>query len=365
MLILGNKKATSVIIPKPGGVCYTNTGFPPTLQNVLEYPFNSEACSRRPIGKGAVYSPVTAPQVVDLRKGPRININSGNNFGHRWAYGTDTDPLVQVVRNKNGGLNLPVSLRVPKNFTGGTVDAGADQGVTIYDRTTNICHQFFQFYRRDDNNATSAGRYTYDPRGIDWGSPRKSSSASQICQLGLILRGREINPGAGAPPIQHCLHIAMGRRPDHDYMQLSREVIWPANGTDGDAFKIVDGKYVNNNGSVAYGTLYAIPTIEKGGPDFNTIASISTPQQRRYAQCARDYGIYVVDGGVNMSMRGDPGIDPGVRSSLTTGAFASWFVDALRMVTNNQQSQDTAGGGEPLANNCAYNSSGIEWDPYP
>lgn len=341
------------------GTCYTTTGNAP-LQNeqLLRYPLARDSASRRPIGSGALYHPVNHPANVAWRLGNGIRINSGNNFGHRLAVGTDDDPLVSVTKNaaSGGGQNLPFSLRVPRLFTGGTEPKDIDQGVTIYDKTTGVAHQFFQFYRVNDNNATAKGHYVLDIDGRDWkpiGGARHTSSAANIYQVGLLARGTELGPADG-PPIAHAFGASLGRLSTHQARQLSPDIIWPASGRDGSAG-------TENIGDVPYGALFAIPPVSKGGPDIENMAGITTPQQKRYIRAFRDYGVYAVDGGGGgPCIRGDNDLPSTLRTSLQNAVDVVF--EHFRMVSNNVQSDPyVVGGGEPLHPNCAWNSPNVTW----
>lgn len=357
------------IAPVPTGVCYFRTSDPPSGgPQLMEHPFDALSACNRPIGVDATYAGTSDPARTDLMKVAVFDINKArgelngagsNNYGHGWIVGTSSDPLVHVVTNGNDNVNLPADVRIPHNFTGGTKDGGADQGVTIFDTTTGITSQFFQFFRVNDNNATAAGRRLPDLAGRDWSNPwpngtRISSSASRIAQLGLDIRGSEFNL-AVSPPVQHALNMALGSRPSDAAIQMSRNFIWPASGVDGFA-----NNPGNNTGNIDYGTLWAIPPEDKGGPNFDSLAFLNTPQRRRMADVWRSHGIYSVDVGGSNTMRADQYLDNAVRTSLM--AMMTSLKPYLRRVTNNTQGTLTAGGGTPLMQpNCAYNATGVDW----
>ncbi|MBK8200619.1 MAG: hypothetical protein IPK75_19970 [Acidobacteria bacterium] len=338
----------------------------------MKHPFGEGAARHRPIGGGAEYGTTGHGNYIDLMSAPGIGIskargevNNGlggagaNNYGHGWAISNGSDPSVTVVANKNGNLGLPFTLRIPRYFTGGNSNGGADQGVTILDTTTGIVSQFFQFYRINDNNANAAGRRTYSLTGRDSAFPwpngiRISSSASGIAQMAVNLFGFEINPADG-PPIQHPMGLILGRfdAPTHAANQLAKVFIWPASSTD-----TLNAN--SNKGSIPYGRLFAIPPVSKGGPNFDSLSFINTPQRRRYAQALREYGLYVVDGGQDNSQRADQYLDGGVRTSIMT--MNSQLKQYLRPVLNNNAGDATAGGGESIGGSpCAYNQPGITW----
>lgn len=352
----------NVPVTPTGATCYFRTSNPPSGgAQLIEHPFNDLSASNRPIGKGAVFSGVSDPACVDLRLTPSFMINAGNSYGHRWTVGTGSDPLVHVTSNGVDDVGLPFDLRVPVGFTGGSTTTG-DRGVTIWDAAAGVCSQFFQFYRTGNTTATAAGRYTVLLDGVDYAPPRRSSSASQMCQSGSIVRGAEVNP-VSAPPIQHALGMFVGGLPSHSAMQASRNFIWPANG--------VDGYIISNpaagQGHIDYGTLFAIPTPDKGGPVLETLNGIApgfgagTPQRLRFAKMARDYGLIMVDTGDNTGFRGDQYVNESIRTNLM--ASTAVWIPHLRRVTNNVKGTRTAGGGDPVTEpNCAYNAAGVTWE---
>jgi hypothetical protein len=165
------------------------------------------------------------------------------------------------------------------------------------------------------------------------------------------------NTPAGLPYVEHALHLICGRKPSSEpVMQLSREVRYPAYGTDNDAFaKDSEGNYINNNGNIPYGAAFALPMPEFGGPPDSVFAALNF-RQMRYVNTLRRYPMFVVDG-------------TGEAKSATRG-FGVWtqamkldLQDAfmamrpyLRMIDNTAQGQTAWGGGQPLAPNCAWNS---------
>lgn len=359
-LLIGDDNAAP---PTSGAAtCYFRTSNPPSGgAQLIEHPFNRLSASNRPIGKGAVFTSASDQACVEIRLSGSFIINAGNNYGHRWTVGTAGDPLVHVAHSGVGsGTGLPFDLRVPVGFTGGT-DTPADRGVTIWDEAAGVCSQFFQFYRISNTTAEAQGRYTVLLDGQDYAPPRRSSSASQMCQSGSIVRGAEVNP-VSAPPIQHTFGLFVWGRSTHPHQQASRNFIWPANGVDG---------YITNPGNglghIDYGTLFAIPTPEKGGPDLDTMNGIApgfgagNPQRLRFAKAMRDYGIIMVDTGANPGFRGDQYVNTTVKNDLVSSS-ALW-IPFLRRVTNNVEGTTTAGGGDPVTEpNCAYNASDVTWE---
>lgn len=326
--------------PPPTGFCYTDRSAG------LLNPFSKVSPSHRPIGMGAVYSDRDHPANTDLRKASVLNVNVLNDFGHRWTDSYASDPLV-TVRGYPTASSLNVTLRIPVGFTGGSHLDTYDKGVTIFDHTTGIVHQFYRFYRQTNTTAVAGGRYTVDIEGKGWGTPRQSSSASSICQIGLLFRGAELNSNeTGFPPIQHCLHMAVGARPIDDYIQASKEIVWPAVTRDSFA-----GNPGNNTGHMPYGGLFALPR------SINVDDLSLSPRGKRFARCLQQYGIYMVDCGKNLTARGDQYMTSTATSDVV--AASRVLIPLLRMILNNEQDQTASGGGAPLAPNCAFDATSV------
>lgn len=333
-------KSVATEPPPPTGFCYTDRNA--SLLN----PFSKVSPSHRPIGTGAQYSAQNHAANVDLRKAAVLNLNVLNDFGHRWIDSYASDPLV-TVRGYQNNINLPVTLRIPVGFTGGSHLTTYDKGVTIHDHTTGIVHQFFRFYRQTNTTAVADGRYVVDIAGKGYGTPRQSSSASSICQVGLLFRGSELNSNeASFPPIQHALHMAVGARPSDDYMQASKEIVWPAVTRDRYA-----STSTNNLGHIPYGALFALPrSIDVDGLNLSA-------RGKRFARCLQQYGIYMVDTGKNMTARGDQYMTTTATNDVI--AATRVLIPLLRMILNNEQNQTASGGGDPIAPNCAFDATAV------
>ena len=123
--------------------------------------------------------------------------------------------------------------------------------------------------------------------------------------------------------------------------------IWPATGVDG----CVKQRGCTS-GTIPYGALFAIPPIERGGPDLNTLG-LSEPGLR-LAKALRDYGNYVQDKGANLTLPADQHVNPTLIPTLNRDL--NIVQPYLRMVTNNLRDQKASGGGSPRAPNCAYDA---------
>ena len=341
-------------------VCYFRTSNPPSGgAQLIEHPFNDLSACNRPIGEGAVFTGASDPACVDLRYSPNIRINTGvGNYGFRWIVGKSTDPLVVVSHSGVGsGAGLPISLRMPIGFGVGT---SGDRSTTVFDETSGICSEFFQFNRQSNTTANAVLRYTVPLDGIDYAPPRHTATASQLALQGLCVRGAEINP-VSAPPIQHALGLIVWARATHPHQQASRNFVWPANGVDG---YITDPG--NGLGHIDYGTLFAIPSVDKGGPDLDTMNGIApgfgagNPQRLRHAKQLRDYGMIMYDTGGDPNFRGDQYVNSTVATDLMNASVL--WLPHMRRVTNNVKGTLTAGGGAPVTEpNCAFDASGVTW----
>ena len=127
---------------------------------------------------------------------------------------------------------------------------------------------------------------------------------------------------------------------------ISTESVLPATGRDRSA-RNAD----NNTGHIPYGGLLAIPP----SVDLDSLG-LSEPG-RRLAEAIRDYGIYLGDGGgCNAgAIEADQEIAEKTRKQLREDTRK--FYPFMRMVLNNDVlGSPVAGGGEPLAPNCAFDA---------
>lgn len=130
--------------------------------------------------------------------------------------------------------------------------------------------------------------------------------------------------------------------------------------------------------TVTYGSLWALPPVDKSGPDLSKLGL--SEKGRRLAECIRDYGIYVVDGGGATALRADQDFTPELTKDLK--AESAKFYRYIRLVKNsvpehgkvvfrvgdsatrptggpNRQivpGEFPAGGGRPLAPNTAVDA---------
>lgn len=313
-------------------------------------PFNKDSAHHRPIGSDAIYASDDDPATKDWLTMETININSKNGFGDCIAQATTTDPTVTVTfkptRRGTGGAGLPVTMKMPVGFNGGTTtDAAAD----VYDATTGLLHEFYILHLTD-GQYTAASRLEIDIRGLGHTPPGKKAhvgvTASGMSIFHGLLRSEEINqPGF---PMRHVLNFVLPSRPGIDRASmLSKEVVWPASSRDGFAG---DPKY--NLGHIPYGGLLAILPESKGGPNLDALGL--TEPGRRIAQALRDYGAYAMDTGKSPVIRADQFVDDDLRKQLQ--ADLQKVYKYIRLVKNNAPDQNASGGGTPLAPNTAFDA---------
>lgn len=350
-------------------------------------PFSADSAHHRPIGTGAKYADARHPAVVDFLAGHSFNINVGNR---PWGCGVwEAKPDDPVFTVAFGGIDdgaqadeFPVKCRLPlamameqRRNAGGNFD-----GVLVaYDRATDTIHHFRQFNWNTDRptaaaKPTAGSHKTWSIRGTGHAAKlgeRIGTSASGVAAMFGILRGWEVR--ATGHPIGHALQLVVPRTKPVGSLpiMLGREVWWPAVSMDGSGYT----NPLHNTGHVPYGSLWALPPVDKAGPDLGTLGL--SEKGRRLAECIRDYGIYVVDGGGATALRADQEVDDELAKELK--AESAKFYHYLRLVENSVPAAgkvvfrpgDTAtkptgsanlqiipgsfpaGGGTPLAPNTA------------
>ncbi|MEZ5861309.1 MAG: hypothetical protein R3D28_20415 [Geminicoccaceae bacterium] len=262
---------------------------------------------------------------------------------------TSSDPVYRVS-GKNNSIGLLANIRLPR---GGLItniqysSNGSYDGVAvIYDTTSGTAHEMFQY---DWNNGSPQASIhkTWDIKGLGHGTAsgqRLGTSASGVAMLFGILRGDEIN--TTGHEIGHALQIGLPAYPNCA-MMLSKQIVLPA--TSRDAFASNSGY---NTGNIPYGALMALPR----NIDINSLG-LSEPG-RRLARALQNYGAYVVDnaGCGGGAMRADQEVSSQVRSQIS-GDMPKIYKH-IRMVLNNSNVLGTAvaGGGQPLAPNCAFDA---------
>ena len=321
-------------------------------------PFKADSAHHRPIGCGAMYADDNHPTTRNILQNTRaaISLSVGAPWGVVVMRTGTSDPITRINARPPACdriSNVPVSIRLPTGFNPRTASnhSGCPDGNNVfYDDTTGVpvLHHLRQYEWNNGN--PRAGQYrNYDPRGLGHGvraGDRQGTSASGVVPVFGILRGREINtPGM---PIQHAMQLSLPRKPTNPCaMMLSKVAQLPAVGTDRSA-----KDPTNNLGAIAYGSLFALPTEERGGPSIDSLGL--TEKGKRLAEAFRNYGAYAVDGTSCPHMR----TDQDVQDVDEINRELKKIYPYLRIVLNSAwtSGQQSVGGGAPLAPNCGYDA---------
>ncbi len=303
-------------------------------------PFNRDSAHHRPIGTGARYAADSHPATQDWLMKGQFNITPGSG---PWGCGiwesAPEDPLFTVAyaspRNEGDPGEFPVACRLPLSMVKKTyaVAEQFDGVLVVYDRASETIHQFRQFNWNSpeatlESRPTASSHKTWDLKGPGHGAKlgdRIGTSASGVAAMFGILRGWEVRKTGH--PIGHALQMTLPRKPENNCMMLGREVWWPAVSMDGGAYKIAS----NNTGHIPYGSLWALPPVEKGGPD---LAALGLSEKAlRLAECIRDYRIYIVDGGGQPTLRADQDFDAELLRELRESSAK--YYRYIRLVENS------------------------------
>ena len=285
----------------------------------------------------------------------------------------DEDGPVMTVnkRQETGTSGLPVVMRFPSGGVNIDFPDHFDGNMTVYDRTIDVFNHL-RVYAWNDGNPVAMQYRSYEYNTIGHGeelAKRVGTSASGVAAPFGILRGWEVKKTGH--PIGHALQMVVPAR--QAPIMMAREVWWPAVGMDGFAYTTEE----YNTGNIPYGSLWAIPPEDKGGPDLTTLGL--TEKGMRLAETIRDYGIYVVDAGSHPSIRCDQNFSESLRNELLEETRK--FYPYIRMVLNSVPDEGKvvfnvgdrgwapsgpnkhiiagefpAGGGEPLAPNTAIDA---------
>ena len=318
--------------------------------NLFQNPYNRNSAHHRPIGTGAQYAADSHPATRDWLKAGHLNVNAGAPWGTHVTETDASDPIraIGAQAHCDNVVGLPLSIRLPREgFQIPIVHnhSGCPDGViVVYDQVTGRPHQLRQY--NWNNGRPTAGQYkTWDMRGLGHGTQanqRMGTSASGVAGLFGVLRGFEINtPGHR---IEHAIRIGLPRKPGCRIM-LSRSFVAPA--TSGDSNRTRSGY---NTGNIPYGGLLALPRTV----NINNLG-LSEPG-RRLAAAIQNYGMYASDGsGCSAgAIEADQFVSAGVESQLRNDIRRIYPL--VRMVLNNSISSPVAGGGTPLAPNCAFDA---------
>jgi hypothetical protein len=342
-------------------------------------PFNHKSAQHRPIGTGAVYagdneSSTKAWLAYSAFMGSR-GVPSNNGFGASGAAiveakSSDSKRTIKFNACKGGGKpsNFPHQQRMPSNDWHTTwKNTCQDNHAMFYDAADGMITQYYQFGYNGDNSF-AANYISTSIKGLGHGSSygqREGMTAIGMNNLVAAFRQWEMNtPGQ---KIYHPFQIAVVRREANKSKNsfpmnlphiLGKRVQWPATNGDGAATNNDE-----NTGPMAYGELLAIPPVSKGGPDLTKLGL--SEKGLRVAEALRDYGLYINDGGPNVS-RGDRPYDDYQTVKKEMGKL--W--KHLRVVKNSVTGANAtvgskgsigtptypAGGGTPIAPNCAIDA---------
>ena len=340
-------------------------------------PFNQNSAHHRPIGTGAIYAEAGDPAVQNWLKGSQINMNVGTTpWGLYMVDADENGPVLTVNKRQATGTNgLPADMRFPSGGVDIDFPSQFDGNITVYDRTINVFNHL-RVYTWNDGSPLAMQYRRYEANSVGHGSKimeRTGTSASGVAAPFGILRGWEVEETGH--PIGHALQIVLPGMPSTPaMMMLGRDVWWPAVSMDG--WVLTDP--TRNTGNIPYGSLWAIPSVEKGGPDLSTLGL--TEKGMRLAEAIRDYGMYVVDNGGAPSIRCDQDFTSAVRTELVNETKK--FYSHIRMVINSVPEEGKmkfnmgdsysnptgglyteiipgefpAGGGTPLAPNTAIDA---------
>lgn len=314
-------------------------------------PFSKESAHHRPIGSNAKYAGSDDPATQAVQKSGFGNINSNNGWGINVYNAGPDDPEKTVTaiddgRGPKGGGGLPVTIRVPN----GANNKDSSDGLVAI-ANGDVMHEFY-VWKWNNGNPTS--KFHVELNLTELGHTKNGervgiTSAGTSGMMGL-LRGFEINtPGC---KITHSLQLALahGNYANGCPVQLDDKIVWPAMSTDW--FCSSQPELCSSN--IPYGGLLALPrSIKIDSLD------LSEPGQR-IAEAMQNYGAYVIDGAMCPILRADQFVNEDVRQKLKVDMQKIWT--RLRLVTNNNKEDDVAGGGEPCAENTAYDSLEQQYD---
>ena len=357
------------------------TSYVVTAQDYSDWfynPFNKNSAIHRPIGTGAIYAGDDDSATITWLQHFGLKFNYEHPYGGPFVAVDETDSIVTVnfspsqVTNNNG--SLPVDLRIPKyKWPVNNVAAGSnpDAAVAIYDRTTGKIHDLYN-YRYNNGAPLATIHRAHDITGLGHGTTigqRVGVSASGVSIMFGTLQPWELEKPDHT--IGHAFQLVLPRKPQHYQPQLiSKNIQWPATTGDGTAVNPNE-----NLGYIPYGGLMAIPPVDKGGPDLDTMGL--SPPGLRLAKALRDYGAYVVDGGQTPIIRTTANFSTSLYNQLhfkITDDLKKIYRE-MRLVKNSvigatARMRTTwgqegfigtptwpAGGGEPLAPNMAIDAA--------
>lgn len=340
---------TPVATVTPGGPTPTggaqNSACTTTKNDLFLNPFNRNSAHHRPIGTGAQYASDTDPTTQNWLSFSSHSI--GLNVGAPWGVSVANTTASDGMKTINPGpalcdkvVGFPVSIRFPNaGFDTKVVinGSGCTDGVTvIYDGVAQKPNQIRQ-YNWNNGNPVGGQYKTWDIKGLGHGvrpGDRIGTSASGVAALFGLLRGDEINDPS--KKVEHALQMVLPRKGGD---LLANAFVLPAVGG--------DGSMSQNTGKIPYGALFALPK------SVNIDSLGLTPRGKRIAEAIQNYGIYAVDGSSTVAIRADQFVQN--TQELKDAMHAIYPL--MRMITNNDVlNSPTAGGGTPIAPNCAFDA---------
>ena len=320
-------------------------------------PFTYTSAHHRPIGTGATYASNTAAATKDWLQADLFNINNGLPAGTGIYEVDDGDPLVEVNGFAKCGktVGMPINLRIP---VGGfppplnpTTVACPDNAIVVYDRVSRVnpdddkVYQLRQYYWNGGSPTAERNKFL-DVRGLGHGlyyGDQIGGPASGVSTMFGVLRGVEL--GTPGRAIEHALAMGLPYKPTCISM-LSRDVRLPATNRDSTA-----SKTGYNTGHIPYGGLLAIPRT------VNVLSLGLSEVGVRLATAIQNYGIYVINGGGCTAGALDADQNVTRNQRLALQADIRRIYPFVRLVLNNDVFRSTvAGGGTPLAPNCAFDA---------
>lgn len=324
----------------------------------FRHPYASNSAFNRPIGTKATYADSNSATTIDLHKVPKWGLNTKNGWSTAVAVSGASDPLVTVIcssKDPRRNINFPYTMHIPEGFplSSGVQAETSDGRIVVYDTATKTTHEFYKF-RWNNGHPTADIHYTDDTNvAVNAAHPspiRISTEQNIINGLGHVsISGRAGTRASGTTGLAGLLRAYEVTEPNQyprhalalelSFNQLSKTFQWPACAVDFTAPH-------ENKGGIKYGTLFAIPPKEKGGPDIETLGL--SEAGKRIARTLVEYGAYVVDRRGNMAgISGDQYIPDNVRQDIEKDLHII-LIPYLREVTNNQENQPFSGGGKAL-----------------
>ena len=338
-----------------GDSCLSSTS------NLFLNPCSAATAMKRPIGSNATYGGSTHTMTLSwLRSGNAAGMLALNATTSGWGAGfwdcsSTTGTVSVTVRARTDASastksRLPITIRVPNGFNASDYGPeGRDNTAILYDGTN--FRDFWKIRAVTENSIYEVGAFpgAHAAGGQGHGGNPRSTSASGLWHEGMTIRGHEWN-NASTGKCEHMLGIGLGSKSTHAVgPQIGPSFVWPA--TSG------DNSMAQNTGTIPYGTIFAIPSPAKGGPDPSTLSlGADTSLKARLYWQMRNYGWVVCDQSNNPSLRCDQTLTEANRSALQTAARALY--PYMRPITNvGTSGSNPIGGGTPVAPNCAFNRS--------